>query len=125
MDTIKITLAVLWICTMLNSLWGDVLNLVAGTTKPGEFMGVKATQGMLWGVAVLMVIPIVMVFLSLTLKYSVNRWANIIFAILLFGFNLIGLPTYPSVYDKFLIIVGLVFNVLTVWYAWKWRKIEA
>jgi hypothetical protein len=40
--------------------------------------------------------------------------------IILFGFNLIGLPTYPSAYDKFLIIVGLVFNVLTVWYAWKW-----
>jgi hypothetical protein len=30
------------------------------------------------------------------------------------------LPTYPSAYDKFLIIVGLVFNVLTVWYAWQW-----
>ena len=37
-----------------------------------------------------------------------------------FGFNLVGLPTYPSVYDKFLIVVGLVFNVVTVWYAWKW-----
>jgi len=39
---------------------------------------------------------------------------------LLFGVNLIGLPSYPGAYDKFLIIVGLVFNVLTVWYAWKW-----
>ena len=26
----------------------------------------------------------------------------------------------PSAYDKFLIIVGLLFNALTVWYAWKW-----
>jgi hypothetical protein len=41
-------------------------------------------------------------------------------AILLFGFNLIGLPTYPSAYDKYLIVVGLAFNVLTVWFAWKW-----
>jgi hypothetical protein len=30
------------------------------------------------------------------------------------------LPIYPSAYDKFLIIVGLVLNALTVWYAWKW-----
>ena len=120
MDTMKITLSVLWICSMLNNLWGDVLNLEAGTMKPGEFMGVKATQGMLWGVAVLMVIPIVMVFLSLTLNNPVNRWANIIVAIIFFGINLVGLPKYHGTYDKFLCVVGLGFNVLTVWYAWKW-----
>jgi len=27
----------------------------------------------------------------------------------------VGLPTYPSAYDKFLIVVGLVPNVVTVW----------
>jgi len=37
--------------------------------------------------------------------------------IFFFLFNLVRLPTYPSAYDKFLIIVGLAFNVLTVWYA--------
>ena len=49
-----------------------------------------------------------------------NRWANIAAAVALFGFNLIGLPGYPSVYDKFLIVVGLVLNIVTVWYAWSW-----
>jgi hypothetical protein len=39
------------------------------------------------GIAVFMVIPVVMVFLSLTLQYPVNRWANIIFAIVFFGFK--------------------------------------
>jgi len=67
-----------------------------------------------------MLIPIVMVVLSLTLKYPAIRWVTIIAAIVLFLFNIVGLPTYPSAYDKFLIVVGLVFNVLTVWYAWKW-----
>jgi hypothetical protein len=42
----------------------------------------------------LMLIPIVMLFLSLTLPYNMNRWVNIIAAIGLFGFNLVGLPTY-------------------------------
>ncbi len=37
-----------------------------------------------------------------------------------FLFNLVGLPTYPGAYDKFLLIVGLGFNVMTVWVAWKW-----
>jgi len=72
------------------------------------------------GIAMLMVIPVVMVVLTLTLPQSVNRWTNIIVAIFFFVFNLIGLPTYPSAYDKFLIVVGLVFNMLTVWYAWRW-----
>jgi len=40
------------------------------------------------------------------------------------GFNLVGLPTYSSAYDKFLIVVGIVFTVLVVWYAWKWPKQE-
>ena len=75
---------------------------------------------MLLRIAVFMLIPIVMVFLSLTMQHLVNRWVNIIAAILLFRFNLFELPTYPGAYDKFLIVVGLGFNVLTIWYAWKW-----
>jgi len=105
---------------MLTYLLGDVLRIFAGDFTAGEIMGKKVTQGMFLGIAIFMLIPIVMVFLSLTLQYPVNRWTNIIVAIFLFGFNLIGLPTYPSAYDRFLIIVGLGFNVLTVWYAWKW-----
>jgi len=105
---------------MLTYLLGDVLRLFSGDFKVGEIGGIKMTQGMLVAVAALMVIPAVMVVLSLTLNYPVNRWANIIVAIFFFGFNLIGLPTYPTAYDKFLIVVGLVFNVLTVVYAWQW-----
>jgi hypothetical protein len=105
---------------MFTYLLGDVLRIYGGDFKAGEIGGMLITQNLLLGIAVLMVIPVVMVFLSLTLNYPVNRWANIIVAIFFFGFNLIGLPTYPSAYDKFLIIVGLVFNVLTVWYAWQW-----
>ena len=116
----RITLSILWVALMLTYLLGDVLRIFSGDFKAGEIGGMQVTQGMWLGIAILMVIPVVMVFLSLTLNQPVNRWANIIVAIFFFGFNLIGLPTYPSAYDKFLIIVGLVFNVLTVWYAWNW-----
>jgi len=116
----KIILSALWVALMLTYLLGDVLRIFSGDFKAGEIGGMQITQELWLGIAILMVIPIVMVFLSLTLKYPVNRWANIIVAIIFFGFNLIGLPTYPSAYDKFLIVVGLVFNVLTVWYSWKW-----
>ena len=120
MEDVKIILSALWVALMLTYLLGDVLRIFAGDFQAGEMEGKPMTQKMLLGMAVLMLIPIVMVFLSLTLPYPVNRWANIIVPIIFFVFNLIGLPTYPSAYDKFLIIVGLVFNALTVWYAWKW-----
>lgn len=120
MEDVQIKLSALWVALMLTYLLGDVMRIFSGDFKAGEVGGMQVTQGMYLGMAVLMVIPILMVFLSLTLSHPVNRWANIIVAVFFFVFNLIGLPTYPSAYDKFLIVVGLVFNVLTVWYAWKW-----
>jgi hypothetical protein len=120
MEEIRIKLSALWVALMLTYLLGDVLRIFSGDFTAGEIEGMQVTQTLYLGLAILLVIPVVMVFLSLTLPYKADRWANIIVAIFFFVFNLIGLPTYPSAYDKFLIIVGLVFNVLTVWYAWKW-----
>jgi hypothetical protein len=120
MIDVRIILSGLWVALMLTSFLGDVLRIFSGDFKPGEIGGMQISQGMWLGIAAMMVIPVVMVFLSLTLAYPVNRWASIIVAIFFFVFNLVSLPTYPSAYDKFLIIVGLVFNVLTVWYAWNW-----
>jgi hypothetical protein len=120
MQDVQIKLSALWVSLMLTYLLGDVLRIFSGDFQGGEIGGKQVSQGMYLGMAVLMTLPIVMVFLSLTLKQPVNRWTNIIVAILLFVFNLIGLPTYPSMYDKYLIIVGLVFNALTVWLAWEW-----
>jgi hypothetical protein len=126
-EGIRIKLSALWIALMLTYLLGDVLRIFSGdfvAGEMGEMGGMEITPEMYLGLAILMVIPIVMVFLSLTLPYKADRWANIILAIFFFVFNLIGLPTYPSIYDQFLIIVGLIFNVLIVWYAWKWTHSE-
>ena len=120
MVDVRIILSALWVALMLTYLMGDVLRIFSGDFKAGEIAGMQMTQKLYLGFAIIMVIPVVMVFLSLTLNQPVNRWANIIVAIFFFVFNLVGLPTYPSAHDKFLIIVGLVFNVLTVWYAWNW-----
>jgi hypothetical protein len=123
MEDIQIKLSALWAATMLTYLLGDVLRIFSGDFKPGEMGsagGMKLTQPMLLGIAIVMVIPVIMVFLTLVLGYPANRWVNIIVAVFFFLFNIIGLPTYPSAYDKFLIAVSLVFNVLTAWYAWNW-----
>ena len=120
MENPRIILAGLWISVMLTYLLGDVLRIFAGDFDARKMAGGgQPTQGMWLLIAVIMLIPIVMVVLTLMLKYPAIRWVNIIVAILLFVFNLFGLP-YKGAYDNFLIIVSFVFNALTVWYAWKW-----
>ena len=121
----RIKLSALWVSLMLTYLLGDVLRIFSGDFVAGELSGMEMSQGLLLGMAALMVIPVVMVFLSLVLKHAVNRWANIILSIFFFVFNAIGLPTYPSLYDQFLIVVGLVFNLVIVWISWKWEVQEA
>jgi hypothetical protein len=119
-EAVKIQLSGLWVALMLTYLLGDVLRIFSGDFKAGEIGGRRVGQLVWLGIAMLMVIPAVMVVLSLTLDNPVNRWANIIVAVVFFAFNLIGLPTYPSAYDKFLIVVGLVLNALTLALAWNW-----
>ncbi len=121
-EVTQIKLSALWIALMLTYLLGDVMRIFSGDFVAGEMVGAQTSQGLYLGMAVLFVIPIIMVFMTLTLKYKTNRWANVIFAILFFVINLIGLPGYPSYYDQFLIVVGLGFNLVTIWYVWKWPK---
>jgi hypothetical protein len=116
----RIVLSGLWVATMLTYLLGDVLRIFSGDSEAGKIAGgFQPTQGMWLLIAAIMLIPVVMVVLTLTLKYPAIRWANIIAAIFLIVFNLFGLP-YKGAYDNFLIVVSFVFNALTVWYAWKW-----
>lgn len=116
----RITLSIVWVAVMLVYLLGDVLRIFAGGYVSGEIEGVKVTQMMWLGIAVLMVLPIVMGVLSILLPFELNRWANIIMAGFFFLFNLVGLPTYPMAFDQFLLVVSMVFNVVTVWTAWQW-----
>ena len=120
MEDVKLILSALWVATMLTYLLGDVLRIFSGDFVVGEISGMKASQVMWMMAAILMLIPIVMVVLSMTLPYPTIRWVNIIAALLLFGVNIVGVPGYPGVYDKLLIIVSLGFNILIVWNAWKW-----
>jgi hypothetical protein len=122
MVDVKIILSALWVAAMFVWQQGDVQRLysgdfITGETKLGEMMSPE----MLWMIsAITMTIPVVMIILSLTLNYPVNRWANIIIGIFYTGYNLVGLPRYPSAYDKFLLFVSIVFTALIVWFAWKW-----
>ncbi len=57
-----------------------MLRIFSGDFKAGGIGGMEVTQTMYLGMTILMVLPIVMVFLALTLNQSVNCWVNIIVA---------------------------------------------
>jgi len=106
---------------MLTYLLGDVMRIFAGDFTAGKMGDQTATQWMWLGAALLMLIPIVMVVLTLMVPYPAIRWIGIVAAGVLFLFNAASVHTYPGLYDKALIVVGLGFNVLTVWLAAAWR----
>ena len=121
MEDVQIQLAAMWVALMLTYLLGDVLRIFSGDATPGQMGGVTAKPSMWMAAALLMLVPIVMVVVSVTLDGAPARWTHIAAAAGLFVVNLIGLPTYPSLYDRFLIVVGLGFNALTLWTAWNWQ----
>ena len=81
---------------MLIYLYGDVLRICSGDCAQESMADMNFNQFVWLGIAILMLIPILMVFLALVLPQGVSRWANIIVAVFFFLFNLVGLPTYPS-----------------------------
>ena len=131
---VKIKLSALWVTLMFFYLYADVLTFYQrGFIEEiiaGEVVGFQITQVFLLGAAILMAIPGVMVFLSLTLKAKANRWANIILGIFYAGVLLttMFLPAETLetwVHHIFYTVVEAVFIALIVWYAWRWPKQEA
>ena len=116
----KNILSATWVVVVLIFLYGDVLRICSGDLAKNPMADMNLNQFVWLGIAILMLIPILMVFLTLVLPQPVSRWANIIVAVFFFLFNLVGLPTYPPLFDKFLLAVSMGFNVVTIWYAWNW-----
>ena len=104
---------------MLIYLLGDVIRIFAGDFVPGEMDGKPISQWMFLIMALVMLVPILMIILSLVVPYDIIRILTIVVAVFLILLNLAGLP-YKSLFDNFLIIVGIGFNIITAYYAWIW-----
>lgn len=122
---IKQKLAALWAAVMFCYIYADILGLydpwLLGEIMQGN-MGPLGpiTQGLKLGVAVLMSIPALMVFLSLALESQVNRWLNIIFGLL---FTLVIMATLfmgPWLYYIYFAVLEMTLTSLVVRFAWKW-----
>ncbi|MDO8963641.1 MAG: DUF6326 family protein [Coriobacteriia bacterium] len=127
MDRMRTTVSTLWIVVMLNMIMADILGFIqpgalqGAVTGPG---GVQITQGLLLVFALLLEIPIVMVFVSRVLKRgAVSRWANavaaVITAVFVVGGGSMELPFYA-----FFATAEIVCMAAIVWLLWSRRGAE-
>jgi len=126
---VKIKLSAFWITLMFLYTYADILGFYApGNIKEllsGEIAGIQMTQDLLLGSAFLMAIPIVMVFLSLTLQAKANRLVNmivgIVYIVVLGSTFLTG--RNPAYYILFALLIAVLL-VLIVWHGWKWPNMD-
>jgi hypothetical protein len=116
---VKIILAALWIAHFLLWSFGDMASLLQEMTEPID-------NNLLLFVAVpLAITQALMIFFSLVGKVKLMRWVNVIVALVFALFN-IGFIAEAQFGWEYLLGAGyLLFNVLMIWYAWKWLQYGA
>jgi hypothetical protein len=79
------------------------------------------SQGVLLGMAGVMIVPSLMPFLSLVLPVRLNRWLNIIFGVI---YSLIMVVAFKSSWYFYIQfgVIEIILTLLIVWYAWTWPK---
>jgi hypothetical protein len=128
---VKAKLSALWVALMFFYLYNDVISFyrrdMIEDVLSGELAGAQVSQLFLFGAAVLMAIPIFMVFLSLALPARANRWTNVIVGIF-HAVVLIATVLVPGeIWAHYALYMALeaLFIVLIVWTAWRWPRQEA
>lgn len=123
---VRLIMAMLWVAEVLSSLNGDTYRLSDSAVLKSllENTGsIKATPELLLVMSIIFVFPILMIALTLVLKSSVSRWTNrilgILYAVIIFGFWVLGFVLQSASYEFVWSTAQLVFVILVVWYAWK------
>ncbi len=121
---VKLRLSALWITVMFCCVYADILGfydkeLLAEIMKGNMGPLGPITQELKLGVAVMMSIPAIMVFLCLALKRRLGRWVNIIAGALFTVIILITLSMNPWIYYIYFGILEVLITSFIVWLAWK------
>jgi hypothetical protein len=142
METLKwkIRIVALWlIAAEANSAHMIMVTIdPVSMKKMLEWGAMIPAEGWLFG-AIYWLIPLWMVFVTITAKGLSNRWANFVLGIIgtllgIYHFFMCGVPVSfvppgpvagPTVHHILLLVTALGATALITWYAWKWPKQEA
>ena len=123
---VKLRLSALWVSTMFLFAYGDIFTMYRSKTindlMAGKLGGFEINEAFLTAISVYVAIPSVMIFLSLALSPSFNRWANIIVAAVYALTIVLSVIGEGWAYVIFLSVLEVVLLLLIVWYAWSWPE---
>jgi hypothetical protein len=122
---VKLKLAALWTSVMFCYIYADYFNMY----RPGKLAAMaagdigigQATEGVLLGVSIMMAIPSVMIFLSVGLPSTINRWINFVLGIVYAVIIALTSLDAPLFY-VFFGVLEIALTLLITWYAWTWTK---
>ena len=125
---VKLKISALWIAMLFLFAYVDIFGFFRpwfiDEIQSGIVAGTQISQGFLMFGTVYILIPSLMVFLSLVLKPTINRWTNIILA-LLYAISIVFFCIGETwAFYIFGSIVEVLLLLLIVWYAWKWPYIK-
>jgi Sec-independent protein secretion pathway component TatC len=121
----KLKLSSLWIVVLFNMLFRDIHEF-ARTGYLEELLamtsnGAQIPEGLLLAAAIVLEIPIIMIFLIQVLNVKVNRWANPIAAIVMIV-AIVSNNLAPDLDDLFYLVFECVALILVIWYALRWSS---
>jgi hypothetical protein len=125
---VKMKLSALWIVLMILYIYNDFFALFTpGALEEmmeGKMGPFSVTQFGLLTATIMMIVPAIMIFLSLTLKSKVNRILNIIAGA---AYTLIGIGNLIGETWAFYLssgIIQIVLTLLVIWHAYRWPKLS-
>jgi hypothetical protein len=125
---VRVRIAALWIAMLFLFAYGDIFGFFEPgqieEVTAGKISGIEITDTFLLGASVYIAVASVMVFISLVLPPTVNRWTNIVLSILYVVSIVASAIGETSAYFLFLSVVECALLVLITWYAWTWPRHE-
>jgi hypothetical protein len=122
----SVKIALLWTSLMFLYIYNDyfsmythgtIEDMVAGRLGPlGE-----ATEAVLVGVAIMLAIPALMIFMSVAIWPPASRWLNIILGLAYTAIEALTLPGSPLFY-QIVVVLEIALTALIVWHALRWPK---
>jgi hypothetical protein len=122
----NIKLALLWASLMFLYIYNDYFSMYTHGTIEDMAKGRlgplgQATEAVLAGVAIMLAIPALMIFLSASLRPLVSRWLNVALGLAytaIEAFTLSGAPLFYQI----VVALEIALTVLIVWNALRWPK---
>lgn len=116
----KIKLSTLWLIVSINIILADVLSIFVETVNKNTLNILGEVTSTMTIAAILLNIPILMIYFSRTLNYRPNRFANILASSITIVFIIGGGSLMPHYIICASIEVIILIAIITI--AWQWKN---